>query len=581
MSAENLCTHSSSSQDVLELARLRIYSIVSLFFELAGIFLIVYGALHHDPKIFLLGVLIKICSYLTAGVWHNKAGIYLQLWWTRHLATLRQYQKEFSGILNELGLTDQEIQSISLLPQELYACEIAGYPYSRLLNILTPFVCSLVLLLQHEYIPALVIMGLGVLILPLGRYFFKEFHFRQQHELRLATSAKSSEGLSIGMQKHLLLSLRVNTISQLPLMLFSLLPFLGIGQAVFANYLAFTLGLSGLTGLLAFQKTRVTSQHSVKKATSLLHALSNPVFLLSSNQFAKHCQENSDTIPPVTFKNGIIIQELIPDFFINRQNLFKPISISIPNGGSYILKAPSGYGKSLVILALKHLINHRGEVFFVNDGKAVNTHSLCQKYISQAITFFRAEDMPPSARLIDIFATPLKKALQEIYDHSEKTFGSLLNELAWDSESVLIEQEVALFEKEGRSVFPEKMMRTLKDIWEKRKAILETWLQSIFENNTVFPDRVFCTLSAGEQKRVINLLTLLVAQLDKEVKLVVLDEPLANLDEKSIARQIELLTEFQQKKAIPLFIVTHHHMQELTLALKSRTKNQFADYANL
>lgn len=104
MHAKELCAFANPKQNPLNLAILRLFSVIALLCELLGIFLLVHGAISHQPEVFALGVAIKVIGYLSAGLFHNQSGIFLHLWWTEHLTAFRQYQKEFNGILSQLGL---------------------------------------------------------------------------------------------------------------------------------------------------------------------------------------------------------------------------------------------------------------------------------------------------------------------------------------------------------------------------------------------------------------------------------------------------------------------------------------------
>ena len=78
----------------------------------------------------------------------------------------------------------------------------------------------------------------------------------------------------------------------------------------------------------------------------------------------------------------------------------------------------------------------------------------------------------------------------------------------------------------------------------------------------------FSTLSSGEKRRLICTLALEKTKTKPQIKLLILDEPLAQLDSASIQDQIDILHQIQKLPHAPaLLIISHHHIDELTKQL--------------
>lgn len=562
--AEELLSLSDDSSAVNKFAFMRVYSALSVFLELIGLFLILYGAMWGLPSYFLVGVCLKIGSNLAAGTLLNQSGAWLNLWWTKRLDVLRKYQRELSAPLSLSGLTDTEIQGIPLLPNELYNCELNSYPHSLYLHFFTPIVCAIALVFHGDYLSSLIIGLLGISAMPLGYIFFKEFKFRQLREQRLAQTANAYNYLEKSVKQHVNLTFKVNAISQLPLALFTILFVLGASSTVFANYLAFTLGLAGLSGLLAFQKLRVSSQQSVDKAKKLLNALHGGGFLFTKTNWAEHTKHSAIQISRQSIVNGLVLENFIPTLHLSENKDFQPLTLHISSGEAYLLQARSGYGKSLFLLALLHIIEHKGDLFLVNNNRTINIHEIGQKEWQNSVIYFREADLAPSLRLINLFGDVIKVHLEQLLKKSQNDFGHELATLAWEGSDNLIEEEIQALKNGNRSVFPSEMLSFLVQMRSERNEILKRILDQGFKNEfSIQPERVFCTLSSGEQRRLVNLLTIETAKTNPNAKLILFDEPLAHLDAQNIQNQIEILSKMQSEIDLPILIISHHHLSEL------------------
>ncbi|MFV0339898.1 MAG: hypothetical protein ACK5MA_04590 [Parachlamydiaceae bacterium] len=573
LAAEELLPLCSNSKAIRKLALMRVFSAISVVTELLGLFLILYGAMWSLPIYFLSGVCIRIASNLAAGTLLNRTGAWLHFWWTKRIEMLRKYQRELSAPLSMRGFTDVEIQGIPLLPNELYNCELNSYPHALYLHFFTPLVCATALALHGDFFSSLIIGILGISAMPLGYMFYKEFRFRQLREQRLAQTAKAYNYLENSVRKHVNLTFCVNAISQLPLALFTILFVIGASSSVFANYLAFTLGLAGLSGLLAFQKLRVSSQQSLDNATKLLHALNGREFLFSKASWDYHIKLSLNPPSKHSLCNGLVLENFIPTLHLTENSDFEPLTLSISSGDIFLLQARSGYGKSLFLLALLHIIDHKGGAYLIKNGHALNVHELSQKVWQDGVIYVREADFAPSVLLVDIFGYVLRAFLDHLLIKCQKDFGIDLTLLAWEGSGNLMEEEIQSLNNVVRCLFRLAVLPILVQIREERKEILKNILDQGFNNeSSIHPERVFCTLSSGEQRRFVNLLTIETAKSNPNAKLVLFDEPLAHLDCTNIQNQIGLLAKLQKEINLPILIISHHHLDELQKSLVTSPK---------
>lgn len=571
LSSSSIQQLSASSAELYKLAKLRLQSALCLMMELIGIFLLLCGVIWSVPLFFIGGVVLKIACYLITGIILNKSGTLLSIWFHKHLELFRQYQKEIGGALNLKGLTEAEIKGLSVLPTELYSTEISSHPYYFYLNLLTPLVCALTLFVHEDYISAFVIAMVGVSAIFLGSYFYKNFSFRQQREQRLALSAHEYNYLETSYADHLALTVKVNFMTQLPLALFTICFILGTSSSIFANYLAFTMGLTCLSGLLAFQKIKIHSKHAVEKAKHYINALASKDFILTNERWEEHIRNTPKTNVVDVIEDGIFIHNLTPTAFGLDNNATGTLSVAIPLGNAFIYQAPSGHGKSLLLLALLQMIEHTGDVYVIQKGIITNIHSLCKESWQKGVIYYRDEDLSQTARIADLFSEIFVMQEPLIHRQMLKNFGKELTNLAWQGDDNLIEMEIWALEQGEKSPFPASMLDELKKMRNERKAFVEQFLSIGFGKlHHIYPERVLCTLSAGEKRRIINLLTLARAQIQKQPYLIIFDEPLAHLDEASVEIQLQCLEFLNQSIATPILIISHHHINELTMKLVSR-----------
>ena len=551
------------------LAFFRLISAISLLVELFGYFFITIGLSNSEPVwICLFGIFLRIGGGLVGALFQNKAGIFLSLELQKYLKKLNTHSLEIRSFLADKGCSELEINSLQSLPSEIYQSELNSYQRTRIFNIGVPLFCGLALLINGDIIVSLLVIILGLISFPLGERFFKENTFRRESELRLGFAAQIIEYVDKVYKEHIWLTVKVNFLSQLPILLFAFRLIWNSSGQLLSIFFGLTQGLIGLTGTLAFQRARITAIRITEIASHLISSLSSSDLIVTPKRWKEHCLKTKQCQDNIFMncENGIALVNFTSSIPFQRNKLLS-ISCIIASGAICLLNAPSGKGKSIFLSALTHLIEHSGDLFFITNNNVRNAHEFSYDEFSSKIFYFREENVDNSSRIVDLFKNINFPKLESFLKKAKLHFDSLLIDLAWKSPDNLLENEIKNIQSNKSSVFPgtmldflntlrESQINELKPLFEKSKGNLST--------NRIFPERNFATLSSGEKKRIVTLLALESCRTKKDIRLVILDEPLANLDPVNIDSQLNTLHALQELPVPPsLLIISHVSIQEI------------------
>ncbi len=565
---------SGNKKTSITLASFRFFVALFLLAELLGYFFITLGfSASSSIWIFLAGIILKIGGTIVSAFFQNKSGIFLSLELQKYLKRLNTHSLEIRSFLAERGCSESEINALQSLPTEVYQSELNSHQGSRILNIGAPFFCGLALLANGDIITSFVVIILGLASFPIGEKFFKE-STRRESELRLGLAAQIPQYVNKIYSEHVWLTTKVNFLSQLPLLLFAFrFIWNGTGQLL-ASFFGLTQGLAGLTGTLAFQKARVAAMRTTKTVSHLIHALASPYLIVTPQRWKEHCSGNEKIGIPTLAENhnGLFLKDFSPNVPFQEKEIFS-ISCFIPFGSICLLKAPSGKGKSTFLSALTHLIEHRGDLLFVNNGQVLNAHELSRDKFDSKIFFFKEENVDKSVRVIDLCKNITFIEIEPFLQKSRIHFDSLLVDLAWKSPDNLVEQEIKNLESHRQAVFPNQMLDFLKDLRKRQSVQIQLFLEKSKGNlvtEHIFPERNFLTLSSGEKRRLTTLMALESCRTLKEIRFVILDEPLTHLDKTNIDYQLQAIHEMQKLTFPPaILIISHHFIEEMNEKLCS------------
>lgn len=563
---------SSDKASADQLAYLRLKTSLCVFMELLGLFLMTLG--FFSSKLFdilLTGMSLKIIGSLGSAYFLNCSGVFLSLELQECLKYFKMSGKEIHSFLADKGCSESEINSIGILPNEVYQSELNSYQRARLINLGSSVVCSLALFISGELVIATIVIFLGLISFPLGEMFFKEYTFRTESEMRLGRSAHLSSYIRKIYRNHIALTLKVNFLSQIPYTLF-VFRFIWDGSGLIASFFGLSQGLIGLTGTLAFQRSRMSSLRTTETAKHLLAAITHSGLIITPKRLFIHSQQSEPIIPSAIkqMTNGVIFQNFSVKTSRNIKTL-PPLDCVIKPGGVAVLQAPSGQGKSTFLLAAMHLLEHTGEIYFVKDSQFTNIHSLKKSELEKTIYFFREETIEKSSRLIDLFKPAIAVQLSSYLKEKKKQYSDELIDLAWSASDNLIEQEIFKMMRNLLAVFNKNMLNVLIEMRNTRAKILEQMLHLSGDNLFSFninSERFFETLSMGEKRRIIATLAYDFARNMKEIQLVILDEPLTHLDTQSINQQLKTIKNIQEISFPPaILIISHHFIEEIKSSL--------------
>ena len=580
VSASLLSKLADDSPTTFRIASFRFFLSLVLVAELFGLFLITFGLSFQRSMIFFIaGIVLRIGGALLGSFLQNKTGVLLSLEFQKYLNSLGRHFLEVKSFLADRGCSEAEVNSLHGLPSNVYQSELNSFQRMRILNTGAPIACGLALLANGDFVTALIIIILGISSFPIGERFFKENIFRKESELRLGLAAQLSDYINKVYSEHIKLTFKVNSLSQLPLLLFAL-RFLWNGSGtVLSSFFGLMQGLMGLTGTLAFQKARFAAMRTTETTTHLVNALSSPYLIVTPQRWKEHCIAHKKLLEklPKTSEDGVMLVDFTPSIPFTKGEIFQ-VSAHIPAGGIRILRAPSGRGKSTFISSLMHLIEHKGDIFFITNQEIVDTHDLSIESFHEQVFFFREENVDASSRLIDLFRSNFQSKEIAFLQEAKKTYPPLLVNLAEKSPDNLLEHEIKRLEKHQQSAFPLEMLEFLKELRERQITYIQSLLNGAGGNMSserMFPERIFSTLSMGERRRIGILLALETAR-SRKVKLVVLDEPLAHLDKTNMVHQVDGIREIQNHSTPPsIILISHHFVEEMKESLQQTEEIQF------
>jgi energy-coupling factor transporter ATP-binding protein EcfA2 len=556
------------------LARLRFLIACCVALQIVGTFFITVGLFSWEPVEFLiLGILLKIFGGLFSSWLQNRAGVLWSLELQDCLKNLKTHSQEISALLAEKGCSEAEIHTIHNLPNEVYQSELNSYKQASLLNIFNPLACGIALLLNGEITTGAIVVILGLLSFPIGEYFFRKHTYRHEAELRLGRSAGLTPYLKRVYDEHVALTLQVNALSQLPLLLFGARFLWSSSGQLLAIFFGIVQGLVGLTGTLAFQRSRVSALRSTMTAHRLIDILNWESFLITPKRWREHILR--DGTVPLKEMRGLISEGVAFVNFSSRSlsshaeaKPLPSITCTIPRHGACILQAPSGRGKSTFLAAVLHLIEHDGGFFLVSDGKWNDAHHADREKFDSSLLFVKEENIGKSARIVDLFSKLVAVKLAALQTEMRLEFGLVLTDLAWKTSDNLVEHEIHNIKNRNQSVFPAAMYSKLIQMRKERSTLVDGFCKNAGGNlatTQISPERVFASLSSGERRRLICALSYETAKVFDQLKLIILDEPLAHLDSHSIDLQMQTMGCIQKlPHAPPMLIISHHHIAEFS-----------------
>lgn len=341
-----------------------------------------------------------------------------------------------------------------------------------------------------------------------------------------------------------------------------------------ASYKGIRDTFSVLATPLMVQRDKESAKRHVDVAKQVIETLTSWPLIATKRRYTEHVEKQGVVIVPrPSIENGVLIDTFKAILPSGKDTNMEPFSLAVAKGETAVLRAKSGKGKSVTLMALLHLLEHTGSVHLVTQGVAKDLHEFgSPATIAQNILLVTEEGLVGTERIADRFRALFEQTHQDLLTAHLKKWDRSMVEMAWRTADNLLEAEIRKLDDGEKSVFPAKMQPTLEEI----RCVRGHWVQEELKDldqdgplaqSDVTPKRVYVTLSPGQK----NCLNFTVAKKMIEVtapQVVLYDEPFAHLDEENRRLQLGRLRALQESdKAVALIIVSHGNVDELTQGL--------------
>lgn len=557
-----------------KLAKGRVTVAAGTAIEIAGTGFATFGLSKEGaPSVFALGTVLNVLGGMIRLNASNENGARWILMLRQKLDQLGIHSSAVEAALIGAGISDEEVRGLQSLPNDVYVTELTSFNISRVRNTLRPVSSGLAMIGYGDYVTAGVVTALGLSSFPIGNYFYKEVDKHQAAQHRAGKTAKHIPYQQKVIDSHVQMTNRINLISHTPEILFAVKYLFDTGGNVLAAFNGLQQGLEGLSGTLSFQRAREASRRSVEIASHLINTICNKPFITTPQRWEEHITEHGiNHITELPFSNGLVISNFKAQLPSGETTSLEPLNLSVASGESIVLRAESGAGKSVTLMAIMHLLEHKGDVNIIQNGQAIDVHSLSGPAdLSNRIALITEEGINGTERVADLFRKPFREAHTDLLnDHCQK-HDLMLIEIAWQMADNLLDVEIKKIEGGEKAVFPQKMLGVLQEIREIRNLWVNDKLKQQggnVANKNVHAQRVFSSLSAGERRRLLVAVAEATAEVGQQTVLI-LDEPLAHLDGKNRQLQLNRLKALQEKDdPVALLIVSHENVEELQAGLK-------------
>ena len=316
-------------------------------------------------------------------------------------------------------------------------------------------------------------------------------------------SAKSDEYIEIVSKDHIKMTNKLNFLSRTPEILFAIKFITDKGGNLLATFNGLKEGLTGLSGMLSFQRSRENSRRSVEIATHLINAITTKPFIATPQRWREHVETYGiNKIDELPFDNGIIVDNFKAVIPSGEETSLEPFSFKIQSGNSVILQAGSGEGKSVTLMGIMHLLENSGSIHIVENGVARDVHSFSgNDELSRKILLVTEEGLNGTERISDIFKHAFETSHRDLFlSQIDKKTSAMLLEVAWRMGDSLLEAEINKLHNGEKAVFPKKMLAKLMELREIRNLWVNENLKEAGGNmskDRVNAERVFGSLSSG------------------------------------------------------------------------------------
>lgn len=570
-------TENPNAADRLVLGRLG--QAVGKLAEVFGTGLAMYGlSLPGDKGPFAAGLTLVLSAQAVSDHISNTNGSGVQQEVEIKLGEITPHLKAIRSSLvgNKLGISRQEIEGLTSIGRSVYSTELNPQRIDTAGYIGLSLASGLASIAYGDIALGATLVALGIAGPVLGKKFYYEADVVRAAKSRAAYVVKKWNLFSKLKNDHVRMTNTTNAISKIPEILIGLRYFFGGSENVLPAFYGIKQGLVGLKGVLTKQRSREDAKRTAAIVEHVIDKITQKPFIATKTRWNEHVVEQGiKTLDNPPFENGIVISDFIATLPSGEKTDLLPISLAVPAGGSAIIKAESGSGKSATMLSLLHLYEHDGSLFLVKDGRSTDVHEFGDKSeIQKRILLVKDELIEKSSTVTDLLSPYYLITHAEEYQRqfTDTKFSPDLVEIAWGMPDGLLEAEIEKIENGEEGIFPLNMRDMIVKIHDDRAQWVNDHLNAMGGNlaeSKVHAERVFEDLSDGEKKRMMTAIAAAACKA-KAADVIILDEPLANIDEKNKKLELQALRSLQDmNKEMALIIISHEHISELQETLNN------------
>ena len=413
-----------------------------------------------------------------------------------------------------------------------------------------------------------------VFVVFIGTVYLKGKYLINDFSTRTTLSLYANYSMNIPLLKamnlsHLFYTLKVNLISNLSILISGLSLIFPIGSNVLAAFWGISTAIGQIEGAYSKVSERFDTEAKIRLIKSLFEMMGSNNFLISQDNLVQHL-EKKNQIVVTNNDNGILVNSFKLNLDFLESNQIDDLNLFIKYGDVAVIKAISGKGKTTLVNAIAHKINHSGDIIAIEGNKKIDIHSYIQKNkIEKFVKFFSTDDITSTLTISEIFNSILLSNFKNSFkgiEHSIVQTGLSL------SKSMLND----FTNKTGNRVKPEIIEVVTKYIQSREKYVnkLLSNTKGNLNNKNINSERIFSTLSSGEKLRLVSLFAKEYVKVFKP-KLIILDEPFGQLDKEiNLPIQVEVIKSIIKQKDPPsVIIISHQYIDVLEKELNANVIN--------
>lgn len=541
------------SEIVLQATFIYLFSKGQNYFQLAGFVLIL--------RFMALQFVSLLTNYLT---------LQLRSVVTLAFKAIDNYQSIVKAHLKNEGFTDSEIGHIQNIRSIVYTSELERLFISEATKIASSISIALIMFLIDN-----AIWGVAILVTIWAIYYLKTNILSKQFDARYIIYNIANHSLNIPLIEkanlsHLFYTVGMNFIGFFGLALSALSLVFSFDLSTFAVYIGIGIAVAQLSTISSNLASRYENEVKIKMIVCLFELMGSKNFLISKKNIDDHLAQNS-RFNAENAPKGIYIDNFKLDLDFMKGEEIQNFNLHLKPGEIAVLKAYSGKGKTTLVNAINHKVNHSGDVIFVGN-RVENIHTyLKEGKIERFAKTFSVDEIDPNITVAELF-NPVAKSKYKIPIRSVE-LDQLLQDAGQDMPFSLLSD----FKNKTGGWIKDEVKKEVDKYLNFRNRYVNSTLSKLGGNlshKKVSASRIFSTLSTGEKLRVVVGYAKCFVQTSSP-KLVLIDEPFGQLDkEVNLTLQVNIIKEITNSKNPPsIIIISHQYIDRIKTELKAKVIN--------